>query len=725
MAARILIRADASVWIGTGHVMRCRTLANKLRSLGMEVIFICRQMPGDCCELLESNGYVVHRLEWTDRVFEYSDQEKRLQHLSWLGVPEGQEIEEVKTVLAKEGKVDWIIVDHYALDKKWEQTVRPFTNKIMVLDDIADRSHDSDLLLDQNLMENARDRYLDRISPDCKLLTGCDYALLQETYSKLSERIPSREGEIKRILVYFGGADQTNLTGLTLDAFLKINRSDIRMDIVISSSSPFEGEIKAKASKYNNIFVFQNLPSLALLISCADLAVGAGGASNWERCCLGLPSLIITLADNQIPIASELHKKGLVDLLGHFDQVDIDLVESKLRSYIKTGLEKSWADRCKEYVDGKGLDRVASIIMNRGDKDKFTSRFVVSNDSYFLKDLLAESLSNGNSEYNINDIVLQWLQQFDQYQVVIIENNYGLRVGAFVFKLVSNVSESGAKDRSWELNSYLLHFYDSKKYYKIFACLAISKLRQTCSGCLNIYLNEKSADKNNNVSESSQQNAVQKFKISICTDKESWINSSVCLMVLDLLLQGHSVSWVHDANDISSGDICFYLSYGSIVSDGILKKNNNNLVVHESALPAGKGWSPLTWQVIEGKSEIPVTLFEAADKVDSGEVYLQAIISLDGFELVSDLRKKQAETTIELCLEFLSNYPGIVEQGRSQIGNESFYPRRHPKDSELDVNKTLIENFNLLRVVDNQKYPAWFKINGKKYKLSIQSFEGN
>lgn len=145
----------------------------------------------------------------------------------------------------------------------------------------------------------------------------------------------------------------------------------------------------------------------------------------------------------------------------------------------------------------------------------------------------------------------------------------------------------------------------------------------------------------------------------------------------------------------------------------------HNLVVHESDLPHGKGWSPLTWQILEGKNQIPVTMIEAEEKVDSGVIYAQEWIDFQGHELVEELRAAQAKATIRLCEKFVSRYPGIVDAAREQTGEENFYPRRKPGDSRLDPDMTIREQFNLLRVVDNENYPAWFEMGGQRYVVKI------
>ena len=211
----------------------------------------------------------------------------------------------------------------------------------------------------------------------------------------------------------------------------------------------------------------------------------------------------------------------------------------------------------------------------------------------------------------------------------------------------------------------------------------------------------------------------------MCSDAGSWINTSIPGLLINWLTQGHEVRWTHDANTLPEGDVCFYLSYGRIVGAKTLKRHRNNLVVHASDLPKGRGWSPLTWQILEGKNLITVTLFEAAEAVDSGPIYKQVDIQFSGSELINDLRKAVAEATIGLCRFFLGAYPDVIQTGISQYGEPSFYARRRPDDSFIDVDKSLKEQFNLLRTVDNDNYPAWFELKGERFKLLIEKLNNS
>ena len=213
--------------------------------------------------------------------------------------------------------------------------------------------------------------------------------------------------------------------------------------------------------------------------------------------------------------------------------------------------------------------------------------------------------------------------------------------------------------------------------------------------------------------------AMESYDIALVSDADSWIQPYVEELNARLCGSGHKVSRFYDFNRQRNYDMAFLLSYSRIVSSDELKRNRHNLVVHESALPRGKGWSPLTWQILEGKNRIPITLFEANEKVDAGRIYLQRELCFCGDELLAELHEAQGRATIELCEEFVARYPEVLLEARNQEGAESFYPRRTPKDSKIDMEQSLDAQFNLLRTVDNEKYPAYFERDGQKYILKI------
>ncbi len=221
----------------------------------------------------------------------------------------------------------------------------------------------------------------------------------------------------------------------------------------------------------------------------------------------------------------------------------------------------------------------------------------------------------------------------------------------------------------------------------------------------------------------------------ILSDATSWINAYLLDLVMDWQAQGHQVTWTHTLtnnqqqttnnqqqttnNQQQTTNLCFCLSFSQLVPADVRAQFHHTLVVHESDLPQGKGWSPLTWQILEGQHRIPVTLIEAADRVDSGTLYAQRWLQFQGHELIDELRAAQAAATHDLCRWFVDNLPHSGAQGQPQAGQETFYPRRRPADSRLDPEQTLAEQFDLLRVVDNERYPAFFDWRGQRYTLGV------
>jgi methionyl-tRNA formyltransferase len=211
----------------------------------------------------------------------------------------------------------------------------------------------------------------------------------------------------------------------------------------------------------------------------------------------------------------------------------------------------------------------------------------------------------------------------------------------------------------------------------------------------------------------------QTYSIQILTDAGSWIAPYVDDLAIEWDAAGHTIGVAHGIEQALPADFCFCLSFSRIVSADVRRLYKHTLVVHESDLPKGRGWAPMSWQILEGKNRIPVTLIEAVDAVDAGPIYLQEQIELAGTELNPEWRALQARATLKLCRQWVRGYPAILQAARSQEGAVSIYPRRRPDDSRLDPKKTLAEQFNLLRVVDNEKYPAFFEMNGRRYVVRI------
>ena len=212
------------------------------------------------------------------------------------------------------------------------------------------------------------------------------------------------------------------------------------------------------------------------------------------------------------------------------------------------------------------------------------------------------------------------------------------------------------------------------------------------------------------------------MKITILTDNpNSWVIPYINEIRIRGEFKNHEIKHVYSSDDITEGDVMFILSCENILTKEHLKFHKNNIVIHSSKLPKGKGWSPLAWQILEGVNDIPVSLFEAVDAVDAGDVYILDYMKLDGTELNDEIKHKQGLIMMEMMLKYINNYDTMI--GKPQEGKSTFYQKRTSKDSELDIDKSIVSQFNLLRVVDNERYPAFFYLNDKKYIVKIYEEE--
>ena len=357
METKVAFRVDASNQIGAGHFMRCLTLADGLNGLGVRIRFVCRHLPAHLQEVLLKRGYEITMLSGHSGKPAGGSAACK----NWLGVSQMEDARSCKQALSDQ-LWDWLVVDNYALDERWETEQRGNVSAIMAIDDLADRQHDCDLLLDQNLAPHMQSRYAGKTGEGCHMLLGPQYALLQPIYARLHGKIRPRTGPVKRVFVFFGGADSDNLTGRAIAAFLSLDRTDIDLDAVVAVDSPHAASIREQAAAHANIHLHSGLQSLAPLMAEADLAIGAAGATSWERLCLGLPALVAILADNQQPIAFELDRQGLAIAMGPKKEVSSDLIRQRLEPIIKDGLGKEWSNIRETVVDGRGTERVVSAM---------------------------------------------------------------------------------------------------------------------------------------------------------------------------------------------------------------------------------------------------------------------------------------------------------------------------------------------------------------------------
>ncbi len=358
----IAIRVDASSQIGTGHFMRCLTLADALKQRGAQIRFISRQLPEYLQGMLTEKEHEFMPLNSSPSKAATGGLGLGLDlgHAHWLGA--SQHTDAQASIQALSGHIwDWLVVDHYALDARWESALRQRVKNILVVDDIADRQHDCDALLDQNLYVDMDTRYTGKVPAHCQLLLGPRYALLRGEFRQLRKQAKPRSGPVRRILIFFGGVDAENYTGRAIEALASISH-DLHVDIVIGAQHPSRKQIEL-ACAGNGFLCYVQTSRMAELMAAADLAIGAAGVASWERCCLGLPALIVSLADNQIDIAKALDLFGACRYIGSLETASASVMRGAIidllnhQDYLEVLSEKSYS-----LVDGLGVDRLCQAL---------------------------------------------------------------------------------------------------------------------------------------------------------------------------------------------------------------------------------------------------------------------------------------------------------------------------------------------------------------------------
>lgn len=311
----VAIRVDSSEQIGSGHLMRCLTLAERLRKDGADVHFISRDLAGSLNHLVREQGFSVHILP------RHADHPALTGYAAWLTVPQAVDAEETAAILRQLFSVGQLVVDSYALDVAWEHSLRPLVREIFVIDDLANRPHDCDVLLDQNYYREMRHRYDGLVPPHCKLLLGPRHALLREEFYEAREHLRERDGVLRRILVFYGGSDVTRETEKAIRALVQLQLPSVAVDVVVGGSNSRRAYIKELCAAHDFLHYHCQVSNMAELMAHADLCLGAGGTTTWERCFLGLPAIVTAVAENQIQICEDCAEAGYICYLGRWDEV--------------------------------------------------------------------------------------------------------------------------------------------------------------------------------------------------------------------------------------------------------------------------------------------------------------------------------------------------------------------------------------------------------------------
>ncbi len=412
---KIAFRTDASKQIGTGHFMRCLTLADELKKQGGQIRFISRNLPTHLSDMLTEKGMEYLPLS-IDDAKEALDE---LAHASWLGTSQIRDAQATLQALTDQSW-DWIVVDHYALDKCWETEVRGSCKKLMVIDDLADRQHDCDVLLDQNYYLDMPTRYVSKVPSHCQLLLGPRYALLREEFRTLREKVKVRAGYVKKILVFFGGVDKDNYTSLALQALSELNIT-IQVDVVIGTQHPNREQIQQACNNHGFICHVQTT-RMAELMAEADLAIGGGGSAIWERCSLGLPTISFSLAENQRKLIVDAALAGLI-----YTPISRRNLVEVIRDHVDSLLEnptliKLISNTAMKFVDGKGSLRIITamginfIKIKQADKDDSKNIYEWRNNKK-IRDV------------SINSAPISWEEHQRWFDAILTDKNRELIIG--------------------------------------------------------------------------------------------------------------------------------------------------------------------------------------------------------------------------------------------------------------------------------------------------------
>lgn len=353
---KLLVRADASTEKGSGHVMRCLALAEGLRPYATDVHFVCRKLPGDLCRLIERKGFRCTLLPVEPAVeAEFPVDE------AGADPPLDQAIDARQTA-SKTDTVDWLIVDHYEIDHRWEQAMRSICSRLLVIDDLANRSHDCDILLDQTYGRQA-DQYGSLVGKNCNILAGTEYALLRPEFAAKRAAALARRSQVDGIgsvLISMGGSDPSNKS---LDALRVIagTAGSEALDVTVITGPQYAGNnasLRLMGDCFERLDLKHDVPNMAELMAASDLAIGAAGTTSWERCCLGLPALVYVCADNQREAARKLEAAGAIrcwrsdaELKAQFEGITND-----------ASLYQSAVAASSGICDGLGVERVTAAM---------------------------------------------------------------------------------------------------------------------------------------------------------------------------------------------------------------------------------------------------------------------------------------------------------------------------------------------------------------------------
>jgi UDP-2,4-diacetamido-2,4,6-trideoxy-beta-L-altropyranose hydrolase len=326
---QVIIRADASRELGHGHVMRCLSLAAALRRRGAEVQFFCRSLEGHAFSTIGQAGFHCRPVNEDTPI----------------------------------PSCDWLVVDHYGLDAKWESAQRANAKRILVIDDLADRPHDCDVLLDQNLNPEGPARYQSLLPPACNQLLGPHYALLHKNFEIERAGLQARSGQIRKVLICFGGSDAPDATTRVVDVLAEAF-PHLTLDVVAGPANTHAAQLQERCVWHPLITLSVAVNDMAQRMAHADLFVGAGGSMTWERAALALPGVTLTIASNQVLLCAALAERGAGVHLGSIEEFDADQLRTEVGRLLEDkGRIHVMSEKLAALCDGRGARRVSKLMV--------------------------------------------------------------------------------------------------------------------------------------------------------------------------------------------------------------------------------------------------------------------------------------------------------------------------------------------------------------------------
>jgi len=343
----IAFRVDKSELVGSGHFYRSLNIAKVLKKKKINVKFICKKnnLTKDIKKELKENKINLNEIDYKKN-------------------PLNEDANQTIKIL-KKNKTKLLIVDNYNLNYKWESSVKKYVNKLLVIDDLANRKHNCEILLDQNYVENFANRYKKYINKNCRTFLGPRYVLLNPNFSKIKKKI--KKNKVKNIFIFFSSSFQKKLTGIIYNVFKKKKFKELKINFIVGHSSNKNKLIKKFKNENYKTYIFKK--NIINLMKKSDLAIGAGGSNSWERISLGLPSLAICLSDNQKSICSYLKKKKLIIYLGESKDVNVKKIENEVTKAIRNISKlRKISSSGQTIIDGKGSLRISELISPTNEK---------------------------------------------------------------------------------------------------------------------------------------------------------------------------------------------------------------------------------------------------------------------------------------------------------------------------------------------------------------------